>query len=85
MYYLLKRDIQELNIKIGRDAFNAYLKRHNMLVKLKKSYTKTTNSSHWLRKHPNLYKYIKPEDPKNSLSVISLTLKVGKRHTTYHW
>ena len=27
-----------------------------MLVKPRKNYTKTTNSKHWLRKHPNLLK-----------------------------
>ena len=56
LYHLLKQKIQELNIKIGRDAFNAYLKSHNMLIQPKKNYTKTTNSNHWLRKHPNLLK-----------------------------
>jgi transposase InsO family protein len=56
LYYLLKQGIQNLRIKIGRDGFNAYLKSHNMLVKPKKNYIKTTNSSHWLRKHLNLLK-----------------------------
>lgn len=26
-----------------------------MLIKPKKNYTKTTNSTQWLRKHPNLF------------------------------
>ncbi len=56
LYYLLKEDIQRLGIKIGRDAFNSYLSSHNMLVRPKKNYTKTTHSNHWLRKHPNLFK-----------------------------
>lgn len=33
-----------------------YLKRENLSIKPKKNYTKTTNSKHWLTKHPNLLK-----------------------------
>lgn len=61
LYYLLKEEFVRLNIKIGRDALFTYLKSENMLVKSKKNYIKTTNSKHWLRKHPNLMKEIKPE------------------------
>ncbi len=46
----------KLNIKIGRDALFKYLKRENLSIKPKKNYTKTTNSKHWLTKHPNLLK-----------------------------
>lgn len=34
----------------------AYLRAHDLLVTPKRSYTKTTNSKHWLKKHPNLLK-----------------------------
>jgi len=61
LYYLLKDDLVGLNIKIGRDALFSYLRSENMLVTSKKNYIKTTNSKHWLRKHPNLMKGIKPE------------------------
>jgi len=54
LYYLLKADFVRLNIKIGRDAFFDYLRLEHLLVKPRKSYTKTTFSKHWLRKHPNL-------------------------------
>jgi putative transposase len=60
LYYLLKEDLVDLNIKIGRDALFNYLRSENMLVKPKKNYTKTTNSKHWLTKHPNLMKDRKP-------------------------
>jgi len=59
LYYLIKDDLISLNIKIGRDALFTYLKSENMLVKPKKNYIKTTNSKHWLRKHPNLMKEVK--------------------------
>jgi transposase InsO family protein len=58
LYFLLKQSFVENGIKIGRDAFYAYLKREQMLVKPMKNYTKTTFSKHWLRKYPNLFKDI---------------------------
>lgn len=41
-------------MKIGRDKLFALLKAEHLLVRRKRSYTKTTMSKHWLRKHPNL-------------------------------
>jgi len=82
LYYLLKQDIQELNIKIGRDAFNTYLSRHNMLIKPKKSYTKTTNSSHWLRKHPNLLKDNQAQRPEQFF-VSDITYVKSRQKTHY--
>jgi putative transposase len=58
LYFLLKQSFVENGIKIGRDAFFAYLKREQMLVRPMKSYTKTTFSKHWLHKYPNLFKDI---------------------------
>lgn len=55
LYYLLEEKLHSMSIKIGRDALFSLLRNENMLVKPKKNYTKTTNSKHWLRKHPNLY------------------------------
>lgn len=54
LYYLIKEDLLEENVKIGRDGIFDFLRRENMLIKPKKNYTKTTNSNHWLHKHPNL-------------------------------
>jgi len=54
LYYLLKGEFVRKKIKIGRDALFDYLRSEHMLIKPKKNYTKTTNSKHWLRKHPNL-------------------------------
>ena len=58
LYFLLEQSFIENGLKIGRDAFFAYLKREQMLVKPMKNYTKTTFSKHWLRKYPNLFKDI---------------------------
>ena len=54
LYYLLKNDFESLHIKIGRDALFDYLRSENLLIRPKKNYTKTTQSKHWLHKHPNL-------------------------------
>ncbi|EEZ89505.1 conserved hypothetical protein [Vibrio harveyi 1DA3] len=56
LYQLIKPQLEGLGIKLGRDGLFKYLKNENMLVKPRKNYTKTTNSRHWLRKHPNLLK-----------------------------
>jgi len=56
LYQLIKPQLIEQGIKLGRDGLFQHLKRHDMLVKPRKNYTKTTNSRHWLRKHPNLLK-----------------------------
>ena len=55
LYHLLKSQFVDQGIKLGRDGLFRVLKRENMLIKPRKNYTKTTNSKHWLRKHPNLY------------------------------
>jgi len=54
LYYLLKPEIEAVGIKIGRDALFDYLRGEGLLVKPKRSYTKTTYSKHWMKKHPNL-------------------------------
>lgn len=56
LYYLLKPRFEELGIKLGRDGLFDYLRQHNLLIRARRSYTKTTNSRHWMKKHPNLLK-----------------------------
>lgn len=54
LYYLLKDELRASGIKIGRDGLFDYLRSEQLLIRRKKNYTKTTNSKHWLKKHPNL-------------------------------
>jgi len=54
LYYLIKPKLVAQGIKLGRDGLFAYLSEQNLLVKPKRSYTKTTYSKHWMKKHPNL-------------------------------
>jgi len=60
LHYLITDEVKSLGIKIGRDALFDFLRSEHLLVKPRKSYTKTTMSKHWLHKHPNLLKTLKP-------------------------
>lgn len=53
LYYLLKKDIDSFNIKLGRDCLFNFLRAEHLLIKPKRNYIKTTNSKHWMRKYPN--------------------------------
>lgn len=63
LLYLIKEDLQELHIKIGRDVMFNFLRAEHLLIKPKRSYIKTTNSKHWMRKYPTLIKAIKIVKP----------------------
>ncbi len=63
LYYLIKPALIERGIKLGRDGLFDYLRDESLLVKPRRSYTKTTFSRHWMRKHPNLLKEIVADHP----------------------
>ena len=54
LYHLIKPELERQSIKLGRDGLFTLLRERHLLIRPKKSYTKTTNSKHWMRKHPNL-------------------------------
>lgn len=56
LYYLLNKQFKQRNLKVGRDKLFMFLRSEQMLIKPRRSYTRTTMSKHWLRKHPNLIK-----------------------------
>ncbi|WP_120496097.1 IS3 family transposase [Kiloniella sp. EL199] len=56
LYHLIKSELDTQGIKLGRDGLFSYLKNERLLVPVRRSYQKTTQSKHWLRKHPNLLK-----------------------------
>jgi putative transposase len=62
LYHLMKPQLEEQGINLGRDGLFQYLKQENLLVTPRRNYTKTTNSIHWLRKHPNLFKEQQAEE-----------------------
>jgi len=57
---------------MGRDAFFNLLRSHGLHVRKRKFRAVTTNSFHWLHKHPNLIKGLSPERP-NHLWVSDIT------------
>lgn len=59
VYYLLKESLRANRIKLGRDALFDFLRSERLLIRPRRSYTKTTWSKHWLRKHPNLLNTVK--------------------------
>ncbi len=63
LYELIKPELERQGIKLGRDGLFDYLRKEGLLVKPKKNYVKTTNSKHWMRKHPNLLKDKSVERP----------------------
>jgi len=54
LYHLLKDEFRARGLKLGRDALFDHLRAEHLLIRPKKNYTKTTDSKHWLKKHPNL-------------------------------
>ncbi len=82
LYYLLKVEFERIGVKIGRDALFDYLKSESMLIKPKKNYTKTTDSRHWLKKHPNLMKDVTPVRPEQYF-VSDITYIKSRERTHY--
>ena len=67
LYYLLKDELINSGVKLGRDGLFSYLRKEQLLIRPRKSYTKTTHSKHWLKKHPNLYNRSEVKEPENAL------------------
>jgi transposase InsO family protein len=72
LHFLMKEDLDRLNIKMGRDALFDLLSAENMLVQKRKRKHITTNSNHWYKKYPNLIKGFVPDEP-NQLWVSDIT------------
>lgn len=53
LYHLIKKELPK-EMQIGRDKFFDWLRENNLLVKKRKIRVYTTNSHHWLHKHPYL-------------------------------
>jgi putative transposase len=54
LHYLIEDDLKAREIKIGRDVLFDFLRAEHLLILPKRSYIKTTNSKHWMKKYPNL-------------------------------
>lgn len=63
LHLLLKNELYDQGIKLGRDKLFALLRQEDLLIQRRKRYIQTTNSRHWLRKYPNLVHDEKPSAP----------------------
>jgi len=54
LHGMLKEELRLHNIHIGRDRFYDLLRKHNLLIKIRKRYAVTTNSNHPYYKWPDL-------------------------------
>ena len=60
LYLDIKNDLDNLNIKMGRDAFFRFARHHRLLVPKTKRCFITTDSKHFFFKSPNLIKDLIP-------------------------
>lgn len=81
LYHKLKKAIQEMGIKIGRDKFFTLLREENLLIKRRKRYARTTDSNHHFRTYTNLIKDVIESKPDGIwLSDITYMELTGKRY-----
>jgi hypothetical protein len=58
LHYQIGPALKQKGLKIGRDKLFAWMREYGLLIKPRRRYTQTTNSKHWLKKYPNLVKYL---------------------------
>jgi transposase InsO family protein len=56
LHHMLQEEFRQLGYSLGRDKFFQFLGHHDLLVRRKKKYAKTTNSFHRYRIYDNLIK-----------------------------
>jgi transposase InsO family protein len=80
IYKKLHPFMLEHQIKMGRDALFDLLSSYHLLVRKRTRHIRTTQSSHWLRKYPNLIRGFVPTGP-NQLWVSDITYwKINRGH-----
>lgn len=55
LYHLIRPSLASAGVKLGRDGLFRFLRQCHLLIRPKRSYTKTTYSKHWMKKYPNLF------------------------------
>lgn len=82
LHYLLKQHKLDGVHHIGRDWLFNFLREHGLLVRRRKKYVRTTDSSQWNRKYPNLVQGLEPTRPEQ-IWVADITYLVTKEG--YHY
>jgi putative transposase len=83
LYHLLKDEFRARGLKLGRDALFDHLRSEHLLIRPKKNYTRTTNSKHWLKKHPNLVAGRTPPTRPEEVFVSDITYVKSRERTHY--
>ena len=60
LFFLAGPFMKQQGIHLGRDAFFRLLGKYGMLNKRHRGKPRTTDSDHWMKKHPNLIKTLVP-------------------------
>lgn len=82
LYHLLQPRLQQHGIKLGRDGLFSYLRQEQLLVRQRRSYTKTTDSRHWMRCYPNRLKETSAPSPE-SIVVSDITYVESRQGVHY--
>lgn len=81
LLHLLEEQLHKHDIHLGRDQFFTLLRRHDLLIRRRKKYITTTDSRHWLKKHPNLAAELRVERAEqlwvSDITYISIDNKFG--------
>lgn len=72
VYHLIKADLREQGLKLGRDKLFELMRLYELQIKPRKRYTQTTMSKHWLRKWPNIIRK-KPVQHQDEVWVSDIT------------
>ena len=63
LFFMIKPQLEQLGIKLGRDSLFKILKKHYLLVPKRRKYQITTQSKHQFFKHPNRIKNLTIDAP----------------------
>ncbi len=66
LHYLLKPTFEDTGIKLGRDGLFNYLRQKHLLIKPARTYKRTTDSRHWMKKYPNRLQEIEVTRPEQA-------------------
>ena len=80
LHKLLQIFFEKHSIKMGRDALFCTLSDYRLLIKRRKRRVITTQSRHWLKKHPNLIKNWYPCMPEQLWASDITYVPCGKQH-----
>ena len=82
LYHLLEGDFKDSGLKVGRDKLFRVLREFDLLVKRRKKYVRTTDSSQWRRENEYLIQDYVPEKPEQVL-VADITYFDTEQGTVY--